>query len=120
MARHLQPGGRLIVEPWFDHETWHPGRVHLLTIDRPELKIVRMNTSDPPLDDVTRLVFHYLVGTPKGVEHFSEVHELGLFTRAQYEDAFRAAGLEVEHDPAGLTGRGLYLGRAGPGRPDAS
>src|ERR1700730_1388985 len=36
MARHLQPGGVLIVEPWLTDETWKPGVVvHGLYVDKP-------------------------------------------------------------------------------------
>ena len=53
-----------------------------------------------------------MVGTPEGVEVFTERHEAGLFTDEEYRAAFVAAGLEVEHDETGLIGRGLYVGRA--------
>ena len=109
MTRHLLPGGVLIVEPWFTPEQWQPGRVSALFVDQPDLKISRINIAEME-DDLSFFVFHYTVGTHQGVEYFTERHDLGLFTREEYLEAFRKAGLEVIHDPEGLDGRGLYIG----------
>ena len=109
MARHLEPGGVLVVEPWIDPDDWVENRVHMVTVDEPELKIARTNTTSRD-GDLAVMEMHYLVGRPEGVEHFVERHELTLFSGQQYLDAFRAAGLDAEHDPEGLIGRGLYLG----------
>lgn len=109
MTRHLEPGGVLIVEPWLEPQDWKPGHLHLLTVDEPDVKIARASVADVA-GDVSIVDFHYLVVTRAGVEHFTERHEVTLFTRAQYTEAFEAAGLEVEHDVEGLIGRGLYLG----------
>ena len=109
MTRHLNPGGALMVEPWFTPEQWKPGRVSALFVNEPDLKISRMNISE--VDGLLSFfVFHYTVGTPKGVEYFTERHELGLFTHGEYLESFYKAGLEVIHDPEGLDGRGLYIG----------
>ncbi len=110
MARHLLPGGVLLVEPWFTPEAFHPGTVHALFVDRPDLKISRMNLSRIE-DGVSVLDFHYMVGTPDGIRTFSERHDLRLFTHQQYRSAFEAAGLETTHDQDGLIGRGLWIGR---------
>jgi len=109
MARHLKPGGVLLVEPWFTPENWNTGTVHATLVDEPDLKIARMNISKRK-GRLSFFTLHYLVGTPEGIKHFTEMHELGLFTVDETLSAFRAAGLEVHHDPAGLTGRGLYIG----------
>jgi hypothetical protein len=60
--------------------------------------------------NVAILDFHYLVATPEGIEHFTEHHELGLFTPEQYLAAFTAAGLHVLRDSEWLEGRGMYIG----------
>lgn len=111
MARHLEPGGVLVVEPWLEPQAWQAGRPTLLTVDEPDLKIARV--THPARRDTTSIIdYYYLVATPEGVEHHEEHHELQLFTAAEMRRAFERAGLEVEHDPEGLTGRGLFIGTA--------
>lgn len=112
MAAHVADEGLLIVEPWFTPDTWTPGHAHARLIDTPELKLCRMNRTDPSPSDPrdSTLEFHYLVCTEDGIEHFTETHAATLFTHDEYLAAFSAAGLSVEHDPEGLTGRGLYIG----------
>jgi SAM-dependent methyltransferase len=109
MASHLVPGGVLLVEPWFTPEQWHPGRAFMTQVSEPDLKIVRMSYSRQR-GRISLLDFEYLVGTPQGIEHYAEVHELGLFTHQEYMDACQATGLDISHDPEGLDGRGLYIG----------
>jgi hypothetical protein len=109
-AEHTAPGGVVLIEPWIFPEKFEKGRVGLVVVDQPALKIARMNGSGRR-GDLSPLRFHYLVGTPEGVTHFTEEHTLGLFTHENYLTAFRAAGLNVSFDPDGLTGRGLYIGQ---------
>jgi SAM-dependent methyltransferase len=109
MARHLLPGGVLYVGPFFAPDAWIVGQTSAIFVDQPNLKIARMNVSGRR-DDVALLDFHYLVATPDGVDHFTEHHELGLFTDAEYRHAFTAAGLAVAYDAEGLIGRGAYIG----------
>ena len=114
MARHLEPGGVLVVEPWLTPEAVRVPHVGAVFVDEPELKIARMNNIEVD-GRISSFVFQYLVGTPAGIERFTERHELGLFTREEQLAAFRAAGLAVEHDEEGLMGRGLYVGVAPSG-----
>jgi SAM-dependent methyltransferase len=109
MTNHLLPGGVLIVEPWFAPGQFEVGSVFALFAEQPDLKICRMNLGEV-VGNLSILNFHYMVGTPQGVEYFTERHELGLFTQEEYLEAFRRAGLEITHDPEGLDGRGLYIG----------
>jgi SAM-dependent methyltransferase len=111
MARHLSPGGVLVVEPWLTPDRFEDGHLGSTFVDQPDLKIARLDTSAVD-GSLSVMDFEYLVGTREGIEHFSESHVLGLFSHEQYLDAFRSAGLSVEHDPEGFMGRGLYLGRA--------
>ncbi|HEY6394680.1 MAG TPA: class I SAM-dependent methyltransferase [Candidatus Binataceae bacterium] len=109
MARHLKPGGVLIVEPWFTNETGKSGGPHSLFVDTPDLKLARMNITTVR-NGRSIIKFHYLAGTPERIDHFTERHELALFAHQEYLDAFSSAGLEVSHDAQGLIGRGLYIG----------
>lgn len=108
---HLNPGGIVLVEPWFSPDAWTPGFQQMLTVDQPGLKICRMSNSAGE-NSVSKVLFHYLISRPDGVEHFEEYHELALYTHQEMMGFFEQAGLAVRHDPEGIFGRGLYVARA--------
>jgi SAM-dependent methyltransferase len=110
---HLAAGGIIVVEPWFTPEALRPGHTTSHTVDSPPLRVVRTSRLDIA-GRLSRLTFEYEVIGPQGITHATELHELGLFTVDEMMGAFAAAGLSVSYDPAGLSGRGLYLGRAPP------
>jgi dTDP-3-amino-3,4,6-trideoxy-alpha-D-glucopyranose N,N-dimethyltransferase len=112
MAGHLSAAGVLIVEPWIPPERYEIGRLFTLVAREPDVQIARMNISERE-GDLAILDFHFLIGTNEGIEYTRDRHVLGLFGDADYENAFRRAGLAVEHDPEGLIGRGLYIGTRG-------
>jgi SAM-dependent methyltransferase len=111
MRHHLHPGGVLLVEPWLTPDVALDGHIGAVFVDQPDLKIARMNRNEVE-GTVSVLNFHYLVATQEAIEHFTERHELGLFSQEDYLNAFRASGLEViyDSDPQKLMGRGLYIG----------
>jgi len=109
MSQHLKPSGVLVVEPWFSPAQWRLGKPHAIFINKPDLKIARVNISGRR-GDISVINFHFLVATPGKVEHFTELHELGLFAPKEYMDAFKLVGLKVIYDKVGITGRGLYIG----------
>jgi SAM-dependent methyltransferase len=109
--KHLNKGGILVVEPWFTPDTWRTDNpVHMLTAETGDAKICRMNISEQE-GTLSIINFHYLLGSSKGIEHFTERHELGLFTIDEMKNAFKEVGFIVKYDPEGLTGRGLYIAK---------
>lgn len=112
--QHLEPGGVAVVEPWFGPDAWTPGKVYVHTAAIPGGSVVRMSHSTRE-GRVSKLEFHYLIGTEAGIDHRVEHHELGLFTAEELAEVFSRAGfVSVQVDPEGLTGRGLVVG-VGPG-----
>jgi ubiquinone/menaquinone biosynthesis C-methylase UbiE len=108
MARHLNPGGVLVVEPWLRPEDYRTGSAHALFVDEPNVKVARMSVSEQE-GNISRMVMHYLVATADGVSYFTEPMELALFTDGEYGDAFTRAGLRWERIE-GPERRGLYVG----------
>ncbi|MBI4954282.1 MAG: class I SAM-dependent methyltransferase [Myxococcales bacterium] len=117
LARHLAPGGVLALDPfWMRAEDVAP--LNVRHVVRGRLQIARLGRA-VVRDGVAELEIHYLVGeqpvepgAPPRIEHLAELHRCGVFSRADHEDALRAAGLEVHHEPRGPVGRGLFLGVA--------
>jgi ubiquinone/menaquinone biosynthesis C-methylase UbiE len=109
MARHLKPGGLLILEPSFDPDKWNVGRIDANFVNEPKLKIARMNISGRK-KNFGILNMHHLIASPNGIEHFVEHAEMNLFRAKEYVLALKRAGLEFVYDKDGLMGRGLYLG----------
>lgn len=109
LKRHIKPGGVVIVEPWFSPEKWKVGRPSAVFVDKPDMKLARINISERR-NNISIVNFHFLVATPGNVEYFTELHEIGLFTKEDYLEAFKKAGLQTVFDPQGITGRGLYIG----------
>jgi trans-aconitate methyltransferase len=111
LAAHLNPGGLLVVEPWFVPEKWDDfGRVLVKVVEDGATKGVRVIATSRR-GDVSVLRIHYVEASPGDIRTEDRTEEFGLFTVEQYLDAVAAAGLEPSWDDHGLTGRGLVLGR---------
>lgn len=109
MREHLKPGGVILVDPWFEPGQLSDGWISTLLGKSDRMTVCRMSRTVLQ-DAISRLEFEYLIGTASGIEHRSEVHELGLFTQEQMEQAFSEAGLIVERRPGALRARGVYIG----------
>ncbi|MEY2448926.1 MAG: hypothetical protein QOH79_2402 [Acidimicrobiaceae bacterium] len=109
MARHVSPGGVLIIEPWFTPDEWLPGHLHVLDHEADGVRLIRMSHSG--IDgNIATMEMHHLVGTASGVEHLVDTHRMTLFTLDEYEAGFRSAGLSCELDHPGPFGRGALIG----------
>lgn len=108
LATHMEPGGLLMLEPWFGPGEFEDGRVDTLVGRSDDLTIERVARSRLEGRD-SIIDFDYTVADSSGVrERFSEHHVLGLFTRQEYNKAIEGAGLgHLEWDERGPTGRGL-------------
>lgn len=111
MARHLAPGGVLVVEPWFHPEHWFDGHVGAEAATEAGVAVARVSRSARD-GNLSRFEFHYAVARPTGIDTFLEPHVMGLWTVEEYGAAMRSTGLAIEHDPVGLIGRGLFIGVA--------
>jgi ubiquinone/menaquinone biosynthesis C-methylase UbiE len=113
-ARHLAPGGLVVLEPWFPPDQWMDAYVGAMSARDDDLAVGRVTTSRRDGNRVT-MTFAFVVARPGGVvESFVEDHATGQFTVEEHLDAFAAAGLVAEHDTEGLMGRGLYLASRPP------
>jgi SAM-dependent methyltransferase len=110
LARHVRPGGVIVVEPWISPERYVTGRLVFDRVDDSNLKVARMYITKRR-GAVSVFDSHYIVATASGVTHFTERQELGLYTDDQYRSAFHSAGLKVVATGPALFDYGLYVCR---------
>jgi SAM-dependent methyltransferase len=118
MARHLAPGGVLAVEPWLFPERLNGARPvghstagplsHDVVIE--DSRIVSTVSRFSVAGRVAHMDIHYLFGDQSGVRNFVDSLDLTLFTRQEYEDAFRNAGCDVTFHEGPPWKCGLFVG----------
>jgi SAM-dependent methyltransferase len=110
MARHLAPGGVLVVDGWVRPDAWRDGGVtHVEVAEGDGMKVVRVSRSQRE-GSATSLEMHHLIATSEGIDHVVDHHELTLFSPEQYEHAFAAAGLTVHTIDGPMPDRDRYVG----------
>lgn len=109
MAEHVEPGGVLVIEPWWFPERFIEGYVAGDMVVEDGRTVARMSHSTRQ-ERATRMEVRFLVGDEHGITEFTEIDMLTLFTLDEYLDAFAAAGCPADFLDDGLTGRGLFVG----------
>jgi SAM-dependent methyltransferase len=108
IARHLEPGGVLIVEPFLTPDRFMSGRPSGRFIDEENLKLARVALGRREGDKAI-LDMHHLIATPDGVESFVERMVLTLFPLDVFRQAMSAVGMSIDFDPKGPMDRGLFV-----------
>jgi SAM-dependent methyltransferase len=112
MARHLAPGGVLVVEPWLMPDGIHPPWIRILTAEADEWVMARTSRMHyDPDAGYSDMELTYLVTTPEGSEIFTERHLMGVRSPDRHLEAAKRAGLQAEFDAKGTyLERGLLIG----------
>jgi SAM-dependent methyltransferase len=110
MARHLRPGGVLVIDPWWFPDQFLDGFTDESEV-RDEQRVVRRRSHSRGEGKVVRHEAEYHVTEPSGTWSFRAVQLLTMFTRAEYLTAFARAGCSVEYLEDTLSERGLFVGR---------
>lgn len=109
MAKCLNAGGLLLVEPWIFPEKWTARASAIAaTVDGMAIARVARCSRDGEWSEV---IEQWIVARNDVIDApVTNVHRMRLFEFADYTGAFERAGLRVEFDEVGLCGRGLLIG----------
>lgn len=109
MVSHLDPGGVLVIEPWWFPEQFIEGYVAGYAAQE-EGRVVTRVSHSTKVGHKTRMDLRYVVGDERGITEFSEIELLCLWTKEEYLSAFADAGAPAVYTPGWPTGRGLFVG----------
>lgn len=112
MARHLTPGGVLVIDPWWSPAAYRDGYVSHDLVRDDVRTVARLSRSVRVGEAAVHNEAHYLVADEAGIRHFAHVQPLTLFSPEQYLAAVERAGCAAEHltDHPAFPQRGLFVG----------
>jgi hypothetical protein len=111
MTAHVRPGGLVVIEPFIDPSDFRRGHISVDQSDDGEVRVLRVSYSERAGNVLKVTMHHYVSEAGKVSVAEPMLFEIAMFTDGQLRVAMELAGLEVFHDPEGLMGRGLYIGR---------
>jgi SAM-dependent methyltransferase len=111
MARHLAPGGVLVVEPWLTPDGIRPPWVRLHTVEGDDWVMARTSRMRyDPQSGVSDMEFTYVVTSMEGSDILTEHHVMGVRSPERLVEAAERAGLDASFDPVGThLERGLLI-----------
>ncbi len=110
MARHLKPGGWLILEPWVEPDEWKPELVDASESFDPESQTRILQARQASTEGtVSVITIDYHIEAPNRNLSFTETHRLGLFTRKEIEAALSNAHFETRFLPKGVLTNPVYI-----------
>jgi SAM-dependent methyltransferase len=107
LARHVAPGGVLVLEPWIDPADWEDARTQVVDVEEADRRAVRVITSRRE-GDVSVLEVAVVSAAAGRLTVEREDHRMLLVPRERLLGSVRAAGLEPTWDDG--PGRGLVIG----------
>ncbi len=113
MAKHLNPGGVVMLEGWVEVDQWLGSAVSVDCCRTHNAAIARVTRSSA---DGMRSSFtcRYTVATNEGIDTIDEHHVMRLADSDEFASAYEDAGLSFERLPNLLReGRAVYVGVAG-------
>ena len=110
-TKHLKKSGVVFIEPWFTKSSFIEGYPSMTTYDGIDVKIARLCVSKTK-GNLSVQDMHYLIAERgKGVTHFVDRHEMGLFEIDKTLAIMKKAGLGAKFLKKGLMkDRGLFVG----------
>ena len=108
-VQHLNPGGVLIIEPWFSPDAWRPGYIAANVVEGDGVSVARVDTSAVEGNRAVMRWAWAVAWEDGDADAYVEEHPTGLFTVGEYDTLLREAGLTPEYDPGGPLGRGLHI-----------
>ncbi|MFH9067506.1 class I SAM-dependent DNA methyltransferase [Streptomyces coeruleorubidus] len=111
MARHVKPGGVLVVEPWWFPDTFIDGFVGGSVVNEGGRVVSRVSHSVRK-DGATHMTVRFTVADSAGIRDFTELEVCSLYSHEQYLEAFRRADVRAERVETSLSpnGNGLFVG----------
>ena len=108
-TQHLNPGGVLIIEPWFTPDAWVDGQIDARIVEGDGMKVARIG-SNAVEGNRAIMRWAWAVAWEDGdADAYVEEHPTGLFTVSEYDTLLREAGFNPEYDPTGPLERGLHI-----------